>query len=239
MIDDAREEQAALYALGLLEPDAEAAFETELSADAELRALVRELRDSAALLSLTIPQKQPSALVFARVLAAMRAEREASPQTTRSLAWLPWALAAAFAILASFLGFERSRMNREIVTLRTRDALSSIRIATLTAQIDSANNSVGAVAWDAEKQRGVLAVSGMPQPGGDQDYQLWVIDPDHPQPVSGGLVPVDTAGNARVAFSAAVPIKKAQKFAISKERKGGAPTAEGPIIMLSNQPVPQ
>ena len=46
MISEEQQDQAALYALGLLGADEDAAFESELRANAELRDLVRELRSS-------------------------------------------------------------------------------------------------------------------------------------------------------------------------------------------------
>ena len=46
MISDEQQDQAALYALGLLGADEDAAFESELRANAELRDLVRELREA-------------------------------------------------------------------------------------------------------------------------------------------------------------------------------------------------
>jgi anti-sigma-K factor RskA len=74
----------------------------------------------------------------------------------------------------------------------------------------------------------------MPPLERNQDYQLWVIDPRYPQPVSGGLVRVDDEGNARLTFTVDVPIRNADKFAISRERMGGAMSPEGPIVMMSN-----
>ena len=53
MISEEQQDQAALYALGLLGADEDAAFESELRANAELRDLVRELREAAGDLALT------------------------------------------------------------------------------------------------------------------------------------------------------------------------------------------
>jgi anti-sigma-K factor RskA len=80
----------------------------------------------------------------------------------------------------------------------------------------------------------MMKLEKMPPLEQNQDYQLWVIDPRYPKPVSGGIVRVDDEGNARLTFTVEVPITNADKFAISLERKGGVPQAEGPIVMLSN-----
>jgi len=55
MIPEEQQDQAGLYALGLLEPDQTAAFESALGGNAELRALVRELREATGDLALTVP----------------------------------------------------------------------------------------------------------------------------------------------------------------------------------------
>jgi len=79
---------------------------------------------------------------------------------------------------------------------------------------------------------GVLKLTNVPQAGAGKDYQLWVIDPKYPAPVSGGLVPVNAEGIARVSFAPDRPISRADKFAISLEPAGGVPKATGPIVLL-------
>src|SRR6266511_813583 len=61
MISEEQQDQAALYALGLLGADEDSAFESELRANAELRDLVRELREAAGDLALTAPSLLPPA----------------------------------------------------------------------------------------------------------------------------------------------------------------------------------
>ena len=90
--------------------------------------------------------------------------------------------------------------------------------------------------WDPKREEGVLAVSMLPAPAAGKDYQLWMIDPQYPSPVSGGVFEVDRAtGEARVAFRAARPVKSIAKFAVSLERKGDVPEREGPIVLLGRE----
>ncbi len=246
MIAEHVEELAALYSLGLLEGVEAAQFEEMLNSDPELRALVRELQDSAAALaSAASPQNAPRE-VRMRLVAEIRSEKESSHASSSAARWWPWSIAAVFAIIAASLAVERVRLQSELAALRQKDeasqneiaalqqqdAISKLRIATLSGTTENAPGSVGSVAWDGEKQRGVLTLEKLPPPGPAQDYQLWVIDPQYAQPVSGGLVHVDDKGNARLIFTVDVPIHAAEKFALSRERKGGASTAQGPIVML-------
>ncbi len=99
MILEKQQDQAALYALGLLNPDEAAAFESELSTSAELRDLVRELRDAAGDLALTAPSQLPPASLKQRVMReiALENKRTAPISTQRaSFAWIPWAILATW-----------------------------------------------------------------------------------------------------------------------------------------------
>jgi anti-sigma-K factor RskA len=77
-------------------------------------------------------------------------------------------------------------------------------------------------------------VEKLPALAEDKDYQLWLVDPQYPTPVDGGTFTVDPAtGDARVTFKANKPIRSVAKFAVSLEKKGGVPKAEGPMVLLS------
>jgi anti-sigma-K factor RskA len=127
---------------------------------------------------------------------------------------------------------ETVALRQEIRDLSGRDSLAKMKIATLTAQVDAYSKASAVIIWDAEKQRGVVKFVNVPRPESGKDYQLWVIDPKYPQPVNGGLVPVDAEGFARVSFTPDQPVSKVDKFAISVEPAGGVPKATGPIVLL-------
>ena len=60
------------------------------------------------------------------------------------------------------------------------------------------------------------------------------MDPQYPIPVDGGVFRVDpSTGVAHVTFKANRPVNSVAKFAVSLERKGGVPKAEGPMVLLS------
>jgi anti-sigma-K factor RskA len=88
--------------------------------------------------------------------------------------------------------------------------------------------------WDPSRERGVLSVSKLPALASEKDYQLWVIDKKYPAPVSAGTFVVDpVTGEAHIVFKADKPVESIAKFAVSLERKGGSPSPQGPIVLIS------
>lgn len=128
----------------------------------------------------------------------------------------------------------QQKLAQELDTWQKRDALSEVRIATLSAQVAALSKAVAVIVWDAEQQRGIVKLSNVPKASAGKDYQLWVIDSKYPTPVSAGVVTVGAGGTGYTSFSPAQPISAANKFAISVERTGGAPAPAGPIIFIGD-----
>jgi anti-sigma-K factor RskA len=255
MIDEEKQDLAVEYAFGMMDAAAERAFEAELKADEELRAFTMELGESAAALAHDAPGLLPPPELRERILAPVRAElsvaatvaaasspvKPAAAKETASFGFLPWAIAAGLAITTGALwtqlsatkseaAFFRAEANR----LRQEDILKQVKIATLTAQNEAFAKAGAVVVWDEAKQRGVIKLSNFPPAASGKDYQLWVIDSKKEAPISGGVVPVSADGVARVSFTPDQPIRKAEKFAISIEKEGGAPKAAGPIVLVGD-----
>ena len=113
MIPDDLQDQAALYALDALEADERARFEETMRENAELRAMVREMRDASAGLAWSIPQSQPPATLKQRILADVALEKQgnAAPiSASRRLNWIPWAIAALFLVFCGMLALDRARL---------------------------------------------------------------------------------------------------------------------------------
>ena len=227
------EEQASLYALDLLEPEQIAPFEAQMARDPELRARVDDLRETAAQYAHAASLRRPPAHLESQILAAIKADAPAAvPRATSATAWIPWALAATLAIACVVLLADRMQTKKELARLEQRNAFAQMQIATLASQLESAPNASAAVVWDGEMQEGVLKVSDVPANAADRDYQLWIVDPDYPQPVDAGTFHVATPGTTNVPFKPKAPIKSASAFAVSLERKGGVPKAEGPMVLV-------
>jgi anti-sigma-K factor RskA len=229
-VNEALEEQASLYVMGLLEGDEAVAFERQLESDAQLRAFVDGLDETAAALAHAAPPRPLPPELRGRVLGAV-SRGKAIPFPVRS-GWIPWSIAAALALTCSYLVAERSGLRHRITRLEERDVLAQIQIASLSSKLQNAPNANAVVVWDEKKQRGILKVTELPRNADDRDYQLWLIDSRYKHPVDGGAFHVANDGAMRVPFQPAAPVREAQGFAISLERKGGVPVAEGPMVLV-------
>lgn len=235
MIDEQTQETASLYALGLLSPEEKRTFDAKMQADEDLARLVQELEEGAASLALVAPSMVPPAGMKERVLSQIRSESKKVIPFPKASVWIPWAVAASFAIAASYLLVDRVHLQNEIGQLEQRVELSQIRVATLTSLLKDAPG-VAAVAWDEHNQRGLLDVRNLPPLEEGQDYQLWIVDPSYKQPVSAGILRVRD-GVARAEFRPEQPVASADKFAISVEKKGGTPPHSGPLgpVVMAGQ----
>lgn len=114
---------------------------------------------------------------------------------------------------------------------RTED-LSRLKITALASLLGNTPEAKAIAVWDPEQQSGLLTVEKLPAVAAEQDYQIWVVDPQYATPVDGGVFKPDSTGRAVLTFKTDKPIQKAAAFAISLEKKGGVPKAEGPLVLL-------
>ena len=117
--------------------------------------------------------------------------------------------------------------------LQTQGDLANFKITTLASLLKNSPQAVAVAVWNPAKQEGVLKVDKLPALAADKSYQLWVVDPQYPNPVDGGVFDVDAStGVASVKFTGKQPIAAVNAFAVTLERKGGVPKAEGPFVLL-------
>ncbi len=159
-------------------------------------------------------------------LAAMQSR---SADTTRQLEDARKLLAASDA--------ELERQAQRIVAIATdaklESDLANFKITTLASMLKNSPQALAVAVWNPATQQGVLQVDKLPALAADKDYQLWVVDPQYPAPVDGGVFTVDAkTGAAHVAFTAKQPVRAINAFAVTLERKGGVPKAEGPFVLL-------
>ncbi|MEP6810148.1 MAG: anti-sigma factor [Chthoniobacterales bacterium] len=225
------EEQASLYAFDLLEGAERSAFEANLAADSELQAKVDAFRETAALTAHVAPERKLPAHLEGKILNAIRGGTiVAGPRPSSS--WIPWTLAAALALACVVLIADRLQTKKEIAHLEQRNAFAQLRIATLASQLQTAPDATATVVWDGAAQEGLLKVSNVPANGVDRDYQLWIVDPDYKQPVDAGVFHVAQVGTQSIPFKPKAAVNSASAFAVSLERKGGVPKAEGPMVLV-------
>ena len=110
--------------------------------------------------------------------------------------------------------------------------LTHLKITALAALAGNTPEARAIAVWDPGLETGLLTVEKLPVIADNQDYQVWVVDPAYPNPVDGGVFKPGADGRAVLTFKGNKPIKAAAAFAISLEKKGGVPKAEGPIVLL-------
>jgi anti-sigma-K factor RskA len=125
MIDERREAQASLYVLGALPWEEQREFEAALRAELPVRRLVKELRGTASAMVAAFPRINPPPVLKEKILAAVDERGPASARVlaldpTRTppwMAWMPWALAACFALLCIVLISLGHRLRQQAVAL--------------------------------------------------------------------------------------------------------------------------
>jgi anti-sigma-K factor RskA len=261
MIDESKQDLLVQYLLNEVDSSTAEKIRTEIETDAELRDFVRETEDALAALALVAPALEPPADLWQRILQTERNVLPFSSTTRQrppggpNIVWLvlPWALAACFAIACTVLQLTVTRLQKDnqqasqellattqknaqieeqLALLEKKNVFAEIQIATLKAQVANYGTASAVVVWDKQQKNGVLQVEKLPPAAKGKDYQLWVIDPKIPQPVSAGILAVPNDGLIRTSFHTATPIDSAAAFAISVEKTGGAPKPEGQIILV-------
>jgi anti-sigma-K factor RskA len=241
MIDETLQDQALDFVLGQMPPEQARKFAAIIEHDSELRALVCELEASAAGLALSETPIAPPPAVKQHLLAEIQAEtRIVRPQRFTWSNLVPWAAAACAMLAAVGLWRQNGRlqelgydMRERITSLEQRDEFSTMRIATLSAQVSAYEKALAVVIFDSREQQGIVQIDQFPIPAPDRDYQLWVLEPGGRPPVSAGLVPVSPGGGiTRIAFKPVKAVPHIDAFAISVEPKGGSEQPSGEVVFV-------
>lgn len=154
---DFLQDQAALYALGVLDPEEARALEQCMASDPALAALVRELQDTLASTTRALPAEAPPAEVRTRVLDQIRERKgqaQAKPvRTTGTSSWgrLGWGLAAVFAVSAAWLFSERTRLEDSLHVIAANEAAA--REQTALALADAQRLQSDAQRFQSDAQR--------------------------------------------------------------------------------------
>jgi len=143
------------------------------------------------------------------------------------------ALASSSADLSRQLGAAKQQIARLTDEMKQQIDLADLKITALASMLKNSPQALAVAVWDPKKQEGLLNVQNLPALGVNEDYQLWIVDPQYPNPVDGGVFRVDPAtGTLRTPFKAKQPVSAVNAFAVTRERKGGVPKAEGPFVLL-------
>lgn len=145
MIDERRETQASMYVLGVLPDDELLEFESAMRADLDLQMLVKELHNASGAMVAAYPRVSPPAGFKQRVLAAVDARETArasvisleSERPVSWIAWVPWALAACFAVLCVALISIGQSLRQQAVGLNEELGERNTEATELRRQMDA------------------------------------------------------------------------------------------------------
>lgn len=151
-------------------------------------------------------------------------------RTERELAEIAYRMAQGQLVERSFLA--ESMINKLGNQLQRQQDLTRMKVTALASLLGNSPEAQAIAVWDPDLQSGLLTVEKLPALAENQDYQLWVVDPAYENPVNGGVFTVGADGHVALAFKTDQPVKNIAAFAVSLERKGGVPKAEGPMVLL-------
>jgi len=222
------EELAALNALDLL--DETSSRELSAAGNTEATNLIRDFSETAAQLAHDVPSIEPPPELKAEILRQLPAGKGTS-KIISFPALIPYAIAACLMILGIAQAVRIGDLKQKLAVtsmdaekMRQSNALMTLRLAMLEAKDATYASSKVMVAWDPYQHRGMVALQDLPVPPAGHDYQLWVLDPNAPAPISAGLIT-----GAR-AFDTQPISTENPGFAISLEPTGGSPSPTGPIL---------
>lgn len=256
MTCDEVDELAGAYALSALPDEELQAVEGHLASCANPHALLRDLSETAALLPLLSEPAMPPPELGARIRAAALDEieppsrqgrelvRAASPDVLpfrrRFAAVLPYALAAALALVAFGLGWYGIAQHNALAEQRASAHNQEAVLAALTSGLAPGSAIVktpaasslpsALIVQPADGSPAYLLVN-WPQPAQGKSYQAWLINQGQ-QPVSAGVFDGSTGGIQVIRLSR--PIAGSQVFAVTVEPHGGSPQPTSRPFLISN-----
>jgi anti-sigma-K factor RskA len=144
MIDERTEAQASLYVLGALPPDEVREFEVALRADVRLQQLVKQLRGTAGAMVTAFPRVAPPPELKHKILAAVDERAGFPPNVVPRdqdhaswMGWMPWTLAACFALLCVLLISLGQSLRQQAVNLTGQLEEKNAQAIDLQQQLDS------------------------------------------------------------------------------------------------------
>lgn len=248
---DEQKENAALFALGLLEEAEASAFLSEAADDLDLAFLAAEYQATLGVIALSAEPVEPPASLRESILAkamgedvpVVLSEPAVLPAPVllpsipsvkpggRFKVILPWSLAACLAIGCATLAYRTASLEREKAQLlAARDDLSTLQLAVLAPAEPGTSDATGRAIWDRKRGVGVFESATLPALAENHVYQLWIFEKDNPAPVpSGFFIPSE---GARTELKPQRPVGEVAAVAVSIEVAGGRPQPEGPVVLV-------
>lgn len=240
----------AMYALGSLSGDERTALEKHLQDCATCRRELDVLRGDMALLALSTTGPVPPARSRNRLADAIAAEpRRTRRSRPRSWALLPWAVAAALAVVAlvfwrsnselrdTMSGLRQQSEEQQLQLQQARDIVSTLtatdalRVTLVAAKTPP--QPQGKAIYVRDRSSLVFLATNLPALPPGKAYELWLI-PVSGAPVPAGVFKPDVHGSATVLNPPLPPRAEAKAFAITMEPEQGSPAPTSQPIMLGS-----
>jgi anti-sigma-K factor RskA len=259
--DDVFDTLVAGYALGALDGEDLAWFESHLAAGcSRCEATLRECGEALAIVAGTLPRAVPPPHVKETLLRRVDGAVQAPGGRAGRRGWVRWAVAAAAAVVAGaaltggfVAGHYEARlgvMAREASALREQLRRQEATVqdqlvaygrlldllrdpATRVVALHGLGPSPGATARLLwnDSGGGQLFVAHLPPAPEGKTYELWAITGRTPRPA--GVFQVDAAGAAGYPVEPVPGAPPVDVFAVTLEPAGGVPAPTGPMVLAS------
>lgn len=108
--------------------------------------------------------------------------------------------------------------------LAASNSLLGMRLIALDVKDPAYADATVLIAWDPNRDRGLVSTQHLPDAPAGYEYCLWVLDPTAPAPIAAGVV------SAARSFTAQPVNIGDPGFALSLETRGGVAEPSGPIL---------
>ncbi|HYU46786.1 MAG TPA: anti-sigma factor [Terriglobales bacterium] len=236
-------EDLALYALGSLEGEEQAALEKHLAECASCRRELEQLRGDLSVLCLAAAGPKPPVRARRRLMSALAREprpRVAAPAPARARSWwgaLGWAAAAAMVLLCWGLLRQNSSLQREVASLRAgfsnqanqRQQASELVSTLLDPEAlkielvaqGSKPQARGKAIYQRRNRNLIFLASNLPPLPAEKIYELWLFPANGGPPIAAGLFKPDLHGSATVVNPPLPAGVEAKTFAVTLEPESG------------------
>lgn len=221
------------YLLGALEDHERVGFEAHLAGCPECRREVEQLRVAADALPAAAESVAPPPELKDRIMSVVRAEAEllhaagaradaapAAPAASERRRWWSLRPMGAVAVATAVLAIGVA------VGAVVRDADNGPRVRTLQAQVDHGSASAR---LEVKGSQAELVAEGLPHPGADRVYQVWLKRPGRDPEPTDALFTTGRDGSASVEVPGS--LKGVEAVLVTREPEGGSETpSEAPFI---------
>ena len=243
-------EDLALYALGSLQGEEQAALERHLQSCADCRTESEQLRGDAALLALSVSGPKPPVRARQRLMEAVAREPRGNKAPAAQPWWSTarWIAAPALLVLIAILLHQNTLLRQRIASLQNQsgEQLAELEQAKEVVQTLTAADAMrvtlvaaktppqpqGKAIYVRDRSSLIFLASNFRQLPPEKIYELWLI-PTKGAPIAAGLFKPDAHGSAAVINPPLPHGVEAKTFVVTLEPESGsheAPRGEAVVL---------